>query len=194
MLFPLEDILIILEKYKYALIFPIAVIEGPIIIVISGFLVYLGFLNTFLTYAILVLGDLIGDSIYYAVGRYGSNIRWIKKIGHLMGYNKEIKESLNKHFEKHTAKTLLLAKFSHGVGSIVQVTAGMAKVNFSKYLSIQTIGTIPKTLVLFLIGIYIGESYLKINDYMHLIAYIVFGAVSLFLIYIILNKNLKRLF
>jgi membrane protein DedA with SNARE-associated domain len=115
-------------------------------------------------------------------------------MGHLMGYNKEIKESLNKHFEKHTAKTLLLAKFSHGIGSIVQVTAGMTKVNFSKYLSIQTIGTIPKTLVLFLIGIYIGESYLKINDYMHLIAYIVFGIVSLILIYFILNKYLKNYF
>jgi membrane protein DedA with SNARE-associated domain len=74
MLIPLPDILIILEKYKYWLIFPIVIIEGPIIVVISGFLVYLGFLNAYITYIILVIGDSIGDSMYYAIGRYGGNI------------------------------------------------------------------------------------------------------------------------
>lgn len=188
MLIPLSDILIILEKYKYWLIFPVAIIEGPIIIVISGFLVYLGFLNTYITYIILVVGDSIGDSMYYAIGRYGGNITWIKKIGYFLGYSQKIKVSLINHFDRHTTKTLLLAKFSHGLGSAVQVTAGLAKINFSKYLSIEVLGTLVKTLILFVLGFYIGESYEQINNYLQMIAITVIGVVIFIISYFTLNN------
>lgn len=193
MLIPLSDILVILEKYKYFVILPVVIIEGPIIMVISGFLVYLGFLNIFITYSLLVVGDLIGDSLYYAVGRYGSRFVWIKKAGYFLGYNQKIKESLKNHFEKHTVKTLLLAKISHGLGGTVQVIAGVIKVNFLKYLSVEIIGTIPKTLILLILGFYIGDSYLKINTYLDSIALIIIGAALAVFLYIIRNFQKKDL-
>src|SRR6185295_20205952 len=76
-----SDVLGILEHYKYLVIFPIAVIEGPIIIVISGFLVYMGFLNVYVAYVVLVVADTIGDSLYYLVGKYWGRSAWIMKIG-----------------------------------------------------------------------------------------------------------------
>ena len=52
-----------LSYYKYWLIFPIMVLEGPIITVISGFLVSLGTLNAFVAYPLLFFGDLLGAAL-----------------------------------------------------------------------------------------------------------------------------------
>jgi membrane protein DedA with SNARE-associated domain len=85
-------------------------------------------------------------------------------------------------------KTLLLAKFSHGLGSAVQVTAGLAKINFSKYISIEVLGTLVKTLILFVLGFYIGKSYEQINNYLQIIAITVIGVVIFIISYFTLNN------
>ncbi len=192
MLPSLSQILVFIEHYKYIVIFPVMIVEGPIITIISGFLVSLGFLNVYIVFPLLLVGDLIGDSLYYAIGKYGRHILWLKKIGHFLGYNAQSKKYIEGHFEKHTIKTLLIAKLSHGLGAVVQVTAGIAKVNFLKYLWVEVVGTIPKTLFLLIIGYYLGSYYLKINGYLHLIAFTL-SAIAIFVfLYLIINKYIKN--
>ena len=119
----------ILEHYKYWLVFPIAVFEGPIISIISGFLVYSTKFSLFIIYPLLVFADLVGDTLYYLIGRYGGRSEAFKKFGSYLGYNEENEKYLEEHFMNHSGKTLLLAKFSHGIGGTVQITAGIAKMN-----------------------------------------------------------------
>lgn len=192
MFIPLEDVFVILEKYKYVAIFPITIFEGPIVIILSGFLVNLGFLNVYIILPILLVGDLIGDSFYYAIGRYGNRFSWVKKIGSFLGYRESGERALKKHFEKHTVKTLLIAKMTHGVGAMVQVAAGMAGVSFGKYFLLQMIGTIPKTLILFFIGFYLGNSYMKINAYIDILYYAVMSVLLVGVLYIILKKYSQK--
>ncbi len=192
MFISLPDLFIILEKYKYLVIFPITIFEGPIIIILSGFLAYLGFLNVFIIFPMLVLGDLIGDSMYYAIGRYAGKFNWIRKIGLFLGYKEANNDKLKTHFKKHTVKTLLIGKISHGIGAIIQVTAGIAEVKFWKYFLVEMIGTIPKTLLLFLIGFYLGNSYLKIDSYLDGISYVFITLAIIFFIYLMLNKYSTR--
>ncbi len=52
-----SDVLYILENYKYIIVFPLTVLEGPIISVISGFLVYLGVMNFWGALLVLVVAD-----------------------------------------------------------------------------------------------------------------------------------------
>ncbi len=190
----LPQILNFLEHYKYIVIFPVMIVEGPIITVITGFLVYLKVLNIFILFPLLIVGDLIGDSAYYAIGRYGRRVSWMRKLGYTFGYNAESKQFIEKHFEKHTAKTLLLAKVSHGLGAMVQITAGMAHVNFWKYIWIEALGTVPKTLILLIVGYYLGSSYVTINSYFQSIATVVTILVCLILLYLVLGKYVKRYF
>lgn len=194
MFISLPEVLVILEHYKYFLIFPIMVIEGPIIAVISGFMAYLGILNIFLLYPLLVLGDLIGDSLYYAIGKYCSRFRLVKKLVFYLGYSEKSEEFLKSHFDKHMTKTLLLAKLSHGLGGTVQVTAGIAKVNFPQYISIELVGTMIKTLFLLVLGFYLGNSYEKINTYLDSIAFMVISVTGFIFFGILLNKYIKNYF
>lgn len=187
-----QHVLVLLENYKYLLIFPIMIVEGPIITVISGFLVYLGFLNGFVVFPLLVLGDLIGDVLHYVIGKYGGNSKWFKKLSDFFGYNESREKVIEGHFEKHTGKTLLLAKISHGVGGFIQIVAGIAKVDISDFIWFSFLGTLPKTLVLFIVGYYLGSSYEKIDTYFDNVALITFGIVTFALSYAILRKTVKN--
>lgn len=188
------DALAILEQYHYWLIFPIAIFEGPIIIVISGFLVSLGILNPFVAYVILVVGDTVGDSLYYLVGKYWFRGGWVKKLGRFLGYAEGDEDFLENHFKKHKIKTFLLAKISHGIGGSVQVASGIAKVPYLEFVWLNLIGTIPKTFILISIGFYFGSSYTKIDNYLNDIALIVISVVILAILYLILNKYIKSYF
>jgi len=194
MFISLSDALVILEQYRYWLIFPIMILEGPIINVISGFLVYLGILDIYITYVLLVIADLIGDSLHYVVGRYWRTSPFIKKYGPLFGYNQKSEEFLDNHFQKHKIKTFLLAKLSHGMGTAIQMAAGIAKVNFFEYLWVNLAATLPKTLFFLLLGFYMGSSYQKINEYLNTTALVFVGLALLTAVLILSNKLAKKYF
>jgi len=187
-----SDLLLLLEHYKYILIFPIIILEGPIITVICGFLVYLGQLNGPATYIMLVTGDLIGDILHWALGRYFKNRPWFRRVASIFGYDDEKEKRLEAHFKNHPGKTVLIAKVSHGIGGFIQTVAGIAKIDFWKFTIFSFIGTVPKALALFLLGYYLGSSYLKIDSYLDYIAYFVISIVILVSIYLLLKKYVKR--
>ena len=180
-----SHVLLLLSQYKYILIFPIMVFEGPIITVISGFLVHGGVLSAYVAYPLLVLGSFIGDILHFLLGKYIKKSNFLKKVDLFLGYTEEKEKKLEGHFTKHTGKTLLVAKASHGVGGVVQIAAGVANVSFFDFIVYSFIGTIPKTLVLFLLGYYLGSSYEKIDKYFDTVAYVTISIVVLIFLYLV---------
>ncbi len=170
------------------------IVEGPIITVIAGFLSSLGYLNLFMAYAVVVIGDLIGDSIYYSVGRWGRNFilrRWGRYVGITM---KRIMR-LQEYFAKHKGKTLVVGKISHAFGAPILVAAGVANVPYWEFAGINCLATLPKSLALLLIGFYFGKAYAKINAYFD---YAEIGLVALaallFILYFITKRITKNFF
>ena len=165
------------------------VIEGPIVTVIAGFLTSLGFLNGIATYLLLVIGDLIGDVLHYALGLYWNHSSRINKFARWFGYDENKEHLIEEHFKYHKGKTLFLAKLAHGVGGAVQVASGIVRVNFWQFLWFNLLGTIPKTLLFFLIGFYAGNSYNQIDIYLTSVAY---ASIAFFVICILLGIFLTK--
>ena len=103
-----------------------------------------------------VVGDIVGDIMHYALGYYGRQ-RFVKRWGRFLGITLERVERLEKHFEKHSGKTLIIGKLSQGVGAVVLVAAGIARVPFRKFFLYTFIPTLPKSLIRLLIGYYSGK-------------------------------------
>ena len=154
--------------------------------IITGFLVYLKTLSFPVAFIIMVIADLIGDSIYYLIGRYGKE-NFIRKYGKYIGINMEREQGVENYFAMHTLRTLLIGKFAHGVGSFVLAAAGLAKVQFRKLLAINIFSTAVKTMILMLIGYYYGSVYLRLNIYINLIGLVVL--VSCIIIYVFFLKR-----
>lgn len=111
MIFSLDQIIGWLVVYRYFILFPVMVLEGPIITIIAGFLSSLELLNPFLVYAVVVIADLFGDFVYYAIGRWGRK-NFINKWGKYIGLSAAKIIRLESHFEKHTRKTLIFGKYN----------------------------------------------------------------------------------
>src|SRR3989338_6363855 len=82
----------LLLTYKYLILIPLSIIEGPIVTVIAGFLVTLKFFNLFLIYIIMVAGDVVGDGIAYSFGYFG------KRFLHYFKITDEKLEKAKKYF------------------------------------------------------------------------------------------------
>ena len=189
MIFSLQQIVNLVLTYKYIILLPIAVVEGPIITIIGGFLASQGILNAELVYVIVVLGDLIGDTIYYAMGKFAGR-SFIRRFGKYLGITLEREQRLEETIKKHTGKTLLFGKLTHVAGFALLIGAGMAEVPYDKYLWFNFLGTLPKSLILLLIGIYFGQAYEELN---HDINYAGFIGIMLFIILFLLYYLTKLL-
>lgn len=193
MIFSLTQVMQWLLHYKYFVLFPVMVVEGPMITVIAGFLSSLGYLNIFVVYVVVVIGDLVGDSIYYAGGRWGRK-RFVRRWGRYVGIRMERIMQLQEYFAKHKAKTLIVAKLSHAIGAPVLVAAGVANVPYWQFVGINFLAALPKSLVLLLIGFYFGKGYAKISEYLD---YTALGTVALaallIMLYLIKKKIHKNL-
>lgn len=186
--FSAANILALLIKYKYLIIFPVAIVEGPILSIVCGFLVSIGQLNVFVAYGFLILADLVGDTLYYALGRFG-RIKLVNKFGHYIGVTPEKVLKLEENFEKHDWKILIIGK-TQAFGAVVLVAAGLAKANYWKFLFYNLLATIPKTMILIAIGFFFGYAVGSYLDYVGLISFAIF--IILVLIYFGTKKYLKK--
>ncbi len=176
--------------YKYWIILPLAVIEGPVITIIASFLASIGLLNIFFVYLLVLLGDILGDIIHYFVGRIGG-IRIIKKYGHYFKVNEDsIDEVKTKYFNSKNSlwKIITLSKITHAPSSLVMLVSGMVKVDFKQFLIITTTNNIFKVLAFVLLGFFFGKSYLVIENYINN-SWIFFLPIFGIIVYLLYSKN-----
>ncbi len=185
----LDHIITFISQYGYLPLFLIAIIEGPIIIIIGGFLASIHVLNIYVVYVIAVLGDVIGDAIYYWIGRRGRK-SILPKYGKYLGATEERLKRAEDHYGKHLLKTILLSKLSQvGITTMI-VLAGVTKVDFRKFMGIIFLVSLVKGLVFTLIGYYFGSSYQVIGKYLD--KYTLAGTIVIIVAIIIYGVYRKR--
>ncbi len=146
------------------LLFPLAVIEGPIVTVIAGWLARLGYFPLRWAMVVLVLADLLGDSLLYALGRAGPDLlrqKWQLALGVTEARIAQVAE----HFARRGGRTLLVAKLTHSFGFAALVAAGASRMSFPAFLFFNLVGTIPKTLFFLLLGYAVGEAHVAIDSW-----------------------------
>jgi membrane protein DedA with SNARE-associated domain len=181
-----DQIIMLVDQYKYWILLPFMIFEGPIATVVGGFLASIGVLDFFLVYLLSVLGDMIGDSVWFFVGR-SSRGKFLSRILRFLGIGHERFEKLEAHFKKNAMKTLFLGKLIYGFETVSLVAAGAAKMPFLKFTFYTMLPTIPKSLLFVLVGYYFGSAYDQISKYLDnvglAVAIVVGIAVVLFFVY-----------
>ncbi len=105
----------LMQAHGLWLVGPMAVVEGPIVTVIAAYLAKLGYMNIWAVYGVCVLGDLIGDAMYYWIGRLGPALlpdRWLARLG----MTEARKLALEGHFATKGGWTILVGKWTHSAG------------------------------------------------------------------------------
>lgn len=174
----------LLLTYKYVILMPLSIIEGPIIAVVCGFLITLKIMNLFGVYAILVAGDVVGDGVIYYIGYSGK--RFLK-------YFRVTDEKLEKaktYFHENHKKAVIMSKLVHGIGFTGLIAAGASHVPYKRYFKTCTLISVIQSAVMILIGILFGHAYVKIGKYLNYYAAFV-SIIALIVALFILVKKYK---
>ena len=172
----------LLLTYKYIILIPLAIIEGPIVTVICGFLVTLKVFNPFAVYGVMVLGDIVGDGIIYYLGYSGK--RFLK-------YFKITEEKLEKaktYFHENHKKAILMSKLVHGIGFTGLIAAGASHVPYKRYFKTCTLISIIQSAIMLLIGILFGHAYVQIGKYLNYYAALASVVVFVILLFVFIRK------
>jgi membrane protein DedA with SNARE-associated domain len=170
----------LIALHGYALLFPLAIIEGPIVTVLAAFLASQGYLNVTIVFGVVVAADLIGDVLYYVVGRL-ANAQLLSRWGSHVGAGPQRIEALSRHFDQHGGRTLLIAKLTHSVGFAVLIAAGASSMPMRTFLQYNLAGTLVKSAVLVAIGYVFGKYYMQVDSYIgraSLVSFVVIATVG----------------
>jgi membrane-associated protein len=149
----------LLLTYKYFILIPLSILEGPIVTVIAGFLVTLKVFNPIVVFLIMVIGDIIGDGIFYYIGYKG------KKLFHYFGVNEEKIEKAKIYFHENHKKAIAGSKIMWGIGTAGLITAGVLHVPYKRYFKTCALYSVGQSFVMLLLGIFFGQSFVIIEKY-----------------------------
>ena len=159
----MNPIVALLIQYRYLLLFPLVVVEGPVVALVAGFLVFLGHLAFWPTLAILLIADLTSDTVYYLIGRFGNQQRLVKKYG----------SGLNSIWQKHPKKMMFFGKLAYGLSVPLIVSAGVAKIPPGRFFLSALPATVLQYGGLLVISYYLGQSYQQAEKYIFYVGIVV---------------------
>ncbi len=159
--------------YKYLIILPLAIFEGPLLSLLAGYLIQTGHISLVITFILLLMGDILPDLFYYQLGKYGNekvlSNAYFKKTKNL---HLTIQE-LERLWHTHTIKTMFFGKLSYGISVPIIISAGLAKLPLRKFVLISLPVGIFQVGSLMTIGYFLGRSYEVA------IAYVKYGGIIL---------------
>ncbi|MDD5050744.1 MAG: VTT domain-containing protein [Candidatus Pacebacteria bacterium] len=155
----------LLVTYKYAILFPLACFEGPIISLFVGFMVYAGYINFLPAYIVLLFGDIIPDSVYYFIGRYGNKSKLFAKYGSKFEFVSKNIKLIEYLWRDHGKKTMFFSKLAYGLSTPFLVSAGLVNMKWRRFISYALPVTIFQYAVFMTAGYFLGSSYFVAAKY-----------------------------
>ena len=172
----------LLLTYKYIILIPLSIIEGPIVTVVAGFLVTLKIFNPRLVYVIMVIGDIAGDAGIYYIGYSGKRFLKYFKI------TDEKMEKAKIYFHENHKKAIAMSKLAHGIGFTGLLAAGASHVPYKRYFKTCTFISIVQSFIMLMIGILFGHAYVQIGKYLNYYAALVSVIVLVVLLFVVIRK------
>lgn len=151
----------------YLVIILLACAEGPILSMIGGILIRLGYFDLWPIYLALMAGDLLGDVGWYYVGRYYGH-SFINRFGKYFNITEKGVAKVTEIFHRYKHRILIISKISNGFGLslVTLITAGIVKIPFWRYLATNLIGQFIWTGLLISVGYFFSHLYLLVNTWL----------------------------
>lgn len=153
------ETLAILQTGGYFLMLGLMIVEWPLVTFAAAFLASLGFFDIWIVFFLGWMGDILGDLLFYSIGRYGFHI-FTKKTTIDTPEEFSLIGKLDQIIHENLALAILIIKFTPYAPPIGLTYIGKIKVDIKKYLFASVVLCVPIPLVTTLIGFHLG----RVND------------------------------
>jgi membrane protein DedA with SNARE-associated domain len=179
----------LVASYGYIVLFLLAIVEGPIVGILAGAIAASNEFNIWAVFIVLVVADLVGDALYYLLGRW-SSYGFFQRVSKRLGITQARLEPIEKGFKERDWQLLLFGK-TQAWGSLILYFAGTVRMDVWRYIWWNVVGTVPKVLLFEFAGYFFGQTIARSQHYLDyitlgtlVISIILLGAYWLFERYI----------
>ena len=181
-----EDNLIhLLEKYGYIILFVWSIFEGETGLVMAGILSYTGSMNLGLSIIVAALGGFLGDQIYFYLGKI--NKKWI--LEEFKAHKRKFARA-RLLIKKFGAWVIFLQRFIYGMRTIIPMTIGLSGYDPKKFAIINFFSAIVWASVTIIPSYFFGDKLLEALKWLKHHWYVgITGFIILILIFSYINKK-----
>lgn len=148
----------------------------------SGYLVYKGEFNFWLTVFFGALGNATGSTIMYLAGKYGGH-PFLERYGkYLRIEHKEIHKA-EKWFNKYGDITVFISQLLPVIRTFISFPAGVLEINYKKFIIYTFTGAFIWCAVLVYVGKTLGSNWERISAYLKPVQNVMIGLVILLVLY-----------
>jgi membrane protein DedA with SNARE-associated domain len=176
-------IISLILTYRYFILLPLAFIEGPILALVLGFLVHLGYFDFIPAFLVMCAGDFFPDISYYYIGHFGNQKNFLQKYGTRFKFIKNNFPIIEKLWRDHGFKTMFLSKIAYGMSTALLVSSGLARMPFKKFAPYAFVVTLLQYGIIMTLGYYLGYSYVYAAQYVKL-AGVIFALILIAFIFV----------
>lgn len=138
-------------------------LPSEIILPFGGYLVSQGILNYWEAVLAGLLGGTLGSTVAFVVGSYGGRPFILKYGRYFLIREHDIKRA-DDLFSRYGTKIVFWARFMPVVRTFISLPAGIARMDFSRFLIYTIAGSIPWTLVFVYAGVKMGDNWAYIRS------------------------------
>ncbi len=136
---------------------------GDSLLFTAGVLASQGFINIWLLVFLTTIAAIAGDSVGYWFGKKVGPILFVRPDSFLFSHQRVV--DAKRFFEKHGAKSLILARFVPGVRTFTPIIAGVGGMPYKTFLTYNVIGAILWAFCIPLLGYFLGSTIPGIDKY-----------------------------
>ena len=180
----------LLQTHGYSFIFLAMIIEGPITTAAGAFLASLGIFNIWIIFLLSIIGNLVSDLGFFALGRSGRK-KVLEKYGGYIGLNQKRIKKIDKALMENPKKTIVAIKLSPIIAGEGIIVIGASKIKTKDFLKTSIITIVLISTFFTIAGYYFGFAFKTFSEYFNwLSGIIVFGILAI-IIFPRLFKYLK---
>jgi membrane protein DedA with SNARE-associated domain len=134
-----------------------------------------------------ILGDLIGATVAYSIGYFGSE-ELIQRHGSKFHLSSARLDRATRWFDRYGTPTLFLSRFVPVVRSAFPYAAGVAKVSYRRFLLLTAAGSVLWISGLAVLGREVGSKWQNWRHHLEYVDYVGVAIVVLAIVYLIVRR------
>jgi membrane protein DedA with SNARE-associated domain len=124
-----------------------------------------------------VIGDVLGATIAYSIGYYGSR-ELLERHGAKLHVSQSRLDRAHRWFERYGTWTILVSRFIPLVRAVFPYAAGVARMSFKRFIALATLGSIVWIGGLGILGRQVGHNW---QSWRHHLEYVDYAGAALLL-------------
>jgi membrane protein DedA with SNARE-associated domain len=154
----------------------------------AGFNVFQGHLSLFGIIVFGVLGDVLGASIAYAIGYFGSRELFERQGGRLH-MSAERLDRTHAWFERYGAPVIFVSRLIPVVRAAFPYAAGVARMPYGRFAALATLGSIVWISALGILGRAVGSSWQSWRHNLQYVDYVGAAALVAAIAYLVVRRT-----